>query len=68
MLVGLYRAFEQELGRDRAVPILEKHADSLGQSWAQHLGSTTGGRVPTVSEIADYMTTASTAFGVETTI
>jgi hypothetical protein len=63
MLVGLYRAFEQELGRDRAVAILETHADSLGHSWAQQLSQMTGGRVPTVSEIAEFMTTASTGFG-----
>src|SRR5512141_1344556 len=63
LLVGLYKAFEQELGKDRAQSILEKHADSLGRSWAQQLSQVPGGRVPTAGEIAEYMTTASAAFG-----
>jgi len=63
MFVGLYKAFEQELGKERALPILRKYGESMGRCYAQQLKVKVGDRVPTVKEMAEFMGPAWSNFG-----
>jgi hypothetical protein len=63
MFVRLYKAFEQELGKERALPVLCKYGESMGRYYAQQLKAKVGDRVPTVKEMAEFMTPEWSNFG-----
>src|SRR5512133_2939768 len=65
MFVGLYKAFEQELGKEHALPVLKKFAESLGRYYGEQLKAKFDGRQPTPAELADYMGGEIAAFGSE---
>ncbi len=63
MFVGLYKAFEQELGKERALPVLRKYGEALGHYYGEQLKAKIRGREPTVSEMAAHMATELANFG-----
>lgn len=63
MFVGLYKAFEHELGKERALPVLRRYGETLGHYYGQQLKAKVGGRVPTATEMAEHMATEMGNFG-----
>jgi hypothetical protein len=63
LFVGLYKAFEQEFGKERALPVLRRCSEAFGHAYGQQLKEKLGGRVPTPAEMAEHMATEVANFG-----
>ncbi len=63
LFVALFKAFEQEVGKEHALAVVRKVAESFGTNFAQQMKQRVGGRVPTATEMAEFAMTEGTNFG-----